>query len=95
MITLPNEKQDPTETQIEALSIDTETCIPKKKRRVGIPKGYYGIQGMCELFGKSEREIYRMIADERLPKPFKDGRLNVWCKKEIDNWHRQGKFLTG
>jgi predicted DNA-binding transcriptional regulator AlpA len=34
-----------------------------------------------------------MILDGRLPKPYKDGKKNVWDKREIDRWIDNGKFL--
>ena len=67
--------------------------MTREKFKQGVPRGYYGIKDLSELFGKSSRTIYQMIAEGRLPKPFKDGRRNIWDKKKIDNWLEYGKFL--
>jgi len=56
------------------------------------PQGYIGVLELCELFGKSKKTIYRMIAEGRLPKPLKDGRINIWDRKDIKNILTHAKF---
>jgi len=64
----------------------------RKKHEPGIPKGYLGMRDMKELLDKSRSGINAMIADGRLPKPLKDGRLNIWDKKTIQRWLENAKF---
>jgi len=64
----------------------------RKKGENGIPKGYIGVNEVCELFGKSRKTIYQMIAEKRLPKPLKDGKLNIWDRKMIMNILVHAKF---
>jgi len=64
----------------------------RKKGENGVPKGYIGVKEVCELFGKSQKTIYQMIAEGRLPKPLKDGKLNIWDRKTIKNILDYAKF---
>ena len=64
----------------------------RKKWENGIPKGYIGVNELCEWFGKSKKTIYQMVAEGRLPKPFKDGKLNIWDRKEIKSILEYAKF---
>ena len=66
----------------------------QQKERQGIPQGYLGVQEVCKLFNVSRQTIYMMIAEGRLPKPFKSGRFNLWDQKEIERWIQNGKFLS-
>ena len=68
----------------------TETT-PKRTYR--IPQGYCGMKYVMELFGCCYSSIQLMVADGRLPQPHKHGKVNVWEKKVIDTWYKNGKFL--
>jgi predicted DNA-binding transcriptional regulator AlpA len=66
---------------------------PQQKWENGVPEGYVSTNELRERLGKSPVTIWRMILDGRLPKPLKDGKRNVWDKREIDRWIANGKFL--
>ena len=57
-------------------------------------KDYYTVKDVMEIVGKCKRAISTMIADGRLPKPSKDGRLNVWKKSDLDRWIKNEKHLN-
>ncbi len=57
-------------------------------------KNHYTTREVMELVGKRRRSISTMIQDGRLPKPYKDGRLLVWDKKELDRWIERKKHLN-
>ena len=71
----------------------TDISPQKEKFKQGVPKGYYGVKDLCELFGRSHTTIYQMIAEGKLPKPWKHGRQNIWDKKKIDHNLKYGNFL--
>ena len=64
----------------------------RKRYEPGIPKGYFGTRDLKELLGKSNSGINAMVADGRLPKPLKDGRVRIWCKKDILRLLDNAKF---
>jgi predicted DNA-binding transcriptional regulator AlpA len=65
---------------------------PQKQKR-NVAEGYVGVATLKKRLGKSSETIRIMIHDGRLPKPLKDGNMNVWDKLEIDRWIKNGKFL--
>ena len=64
----------------------------RQKYENGIPTGYLGTRDLQELLGKSTVTIWKMIKDGRLPKPLKDGKLNIWDRKQIMNLLEHAKF---
>jgi len=64
----------------------------KPKRKHGVPVGYIGTAGVQALLNKSKGTIWRMILDGRLPKPLRDGQINIWDRKEILRWIDNAKF---
>jgi predicted DNA-binding transcriptional regulator AlpA len=70
----------------------TETPC-KQKGQNGIPQGYIGVRELCEMLGKTRKTIYQMIAEGWLKKPLKDGKLNIWDRKEIKRWLDNAKFV--
>jgi prophage regulatory protein len=43
---------------------------------------------VCQVTGKSARQIYREIAAAKFPKPVKDGTRSAWLASEIAEWQR-------
>jgi predicted DNA-binding transcriptional regulator AlpA len=72
--------------------MDTKT---KRQGQHGIPEGYYGLQDICRIIGRSRSSVYRMFSDaeRRLPKPYKSGKQLLWDKHEMDRFVKNGKFL--
>lgn len=65
----------------------------KQRKEIGIPKGYIGINELCEILGRSRATINRWIAEDALPKSFRfGGRQRVWDRKEILRWLEFAKF---
>jgi len=62
------------------------------KKMPSVREGYIGVREVCELFGRSRAAIYMMIAEGRLPKPLKDGKRNIWDRKEIQRHIEHAKF---
>ena len=64
----------------------------KPKGSHGVPVGYIGTAGVQALLNKSRGTIWRMILDGRLPRPLRDGKMNIWDRKEILRWIDNAKF---
>jgi predicted DNA-binding transcriptional regulator AlpA len=64
----------------------------KTKRKYGIPVGYIGTADVRGLLNKSKATIWRMVNDGRLPRPLKDGKINIWDRKEMLRWIDNAKF---
>jgi predicted DNA-binding transcriptional regulator AlpA len=69
------------------------TQEPPQKHKRNVAEGCVGVAILMKRLGKSRQTIRRMTHDGRLPKPLRDGSLNVWDKLEIDRWIKNGKFL--
>jgi predicted DNA-binding transcriptional regulator AlpA len=54
---------------------------------------YYTVADLTVLLTKTQFTICRMVKDGRLPKPSKDGKLNVWKKLDLDRWLYAEKHL--
>jgi len=54
---------------------------------------YYTVADLAALLKKHPVTIHQWIADGRLPKPSKDGHLNVWKKFDLDRWLYNEKHL--
>jgi len=66
----------------------------RQKYECRVPTGFYGTKDLMEMFGKSDVTIWKIVKDGRLPKPFKNGKQNVWDKKTIQRWKENAKFTN-
>lgn len=48
--------------------------------------GFLRLKDLIEITRISKSEIYRQIADGRFPRPFKYGRISLWCVGAVDQW---------
>ena len=89
---LPSKAQQPNPASEIPHTDMSETKERKPQGKYGVPKGYYSLHELCELFGRSPTSIYQMIERGDLERPLKHGNQNIWDKAMIDNSLEYAKF---
>jgi len=52
-------------------------------------KQAYRISELVQLIGVSRSTIYRLIKENKFPRPLKIGKISLWAKEDIERWLKE------